>query len=107
MSKTLTSIIALVVLTFASSSAFATANVGCHTYNWNKNSSKCKGALVPYFERTSRLALAHEFDDRHGYYATGPKAVPELSAAAAPISIALVGGLLAFGLERRRKQSKK
>jgi len=36
-----------------------------------------------------------------------PAAVPELSATAAPISIALVGGLLAFGLERRRKQAKK
>ena len=36
-----------------------------------------------------------------------PTSVPELSAAAAPISIALVGGLLAFGLERRRKQNRK
>lgn len=44
----------------------------------------------------------------YGYIYTvskkNPHIVPELSAASAPISLALVGGLLAFGAERRRRK---
>lgn len=34
-----------------------------------------------------------------------PKAVPELNAAAAPLAALLLGGLLAAGVERRRRKS--
>ena len=100
MSKTLTSIVALVALTFAASSAFAN-NPKCNKWKFAAGAKVCKGMNAPYTKQPAKVTPTPVA------VAPGPKAVPELSAAAAPISIALVGGLLAFGLERRRKQSKK
>ena len=78
MSKMITTIVATIVLAFAATPVIAQ----------NSNSLKVC-AKHPHLKKCN------------------PTSVPELSAAAAPISIALVGGLLAFGLERRRKQNRK
>ena len=107
MSKTLISIFALVVLSFSASSAFAFNN-GCSKKMWESSQAtfwKCDGMNRPAHK--GKYAEIGTFTDFKNAFSTSPKAVPELSATAAPISIALVGGLLAFGLERRRKQSKK
>jgi len=42
---------------------------------------------------------------KYGKSTTNRHRVPELSAASAPLSIALLGGLLAFGCERRRRKA--
>jgi|GEM_PF-3400083 len=107
MSKTLISIVALVVLSFSASSAFA-INKKCNTRVWEKSAAghnACETMKRPWDWSIRDLAVIGSFTDYRNDFS--PKAVPELSATAAPISIALVGGLLAFGLERRRKQSKK
>jgi len=49
-----------------------------------------------------------KYDGQFGTYTkstTNRHRVPELSAASAPLSIALLGGLLAFGCERRRRKA--
>ena len=109
MSKTLISIVALVVLSFSASSAFA-INKTCNTNVWEKSAAghtACETMKRPWDWSIKDLAVIGSFTDFRNDFSTSPKAVPELSATAAPISIALVGGLLAFGLERRRKQNKK
>jgi len=101
MSKTLTSIVALVVLAFAASPSFAN-NPKCNKWKFAAGSKVCKGMSAPYTKPTATPVAPTPVASKPATYP-----VPELSATAAPISIALVGGLLAFGLERRRKQNKK
>jgi len=78
MSRMITTIVATIVLAFAATPVIAKNSNSYKVCSHNSNPKKCNATSVP-----------------------------ELSAAAAPISIALVGGLLAFGLESRRKQNKK